>query len=167
MSETALARPILAPYCQGLGLDLGFGGDAIVPHALTFDTDPPYTHVGGDKQILKGHCRDLGFLCDESMDYLYSSHLLEDFWFAETQEILTEWRRVLKTGGLLVTCCPDQAVYVKHCEKTGQPYNMAHKEPTFSLSTFTEVVMRTGVWEVVYEDPLVATYSFHSVLRKV
>lgn len=167
MSETALARPILAPYCQGLGLDLGFGGDAIVPHALTFDMPQKYTTVGGDPQILQGDCRDLGFIRDGVLDFCYSSHLLEDLWFHELEATIREWRRVLKMGGVLVTCCPDQAVYVKHCEKTGQPYNQAHKEPSFSLSTFTEVVMRTGAWEVVYEDPLVATYSFHSVLRKI
>lgn len=167
MSETALAKPVLAQYCQGLGLDLGFGGDKIVPSALSFDTDPPYTHVGGDKQILKGDCRNLSFLCDESVDYLYSSHLLEDFWFKELDGILREWRRVLKVGGLLVTCCPDQQVYAKHCEVTGQPYNLAHKEALFSLSTFTEALTKVGNWETVYANPLVNTYSFHLVVRKV
>lgn len=167
MSETRLARKVLGKYCTGLGLDMGFGGDKITPEALSFDTDPPYTHVGGDKQILKGHCRDLGFLCDESLDYIYSSHLLEDFIFPEVEQILREWRRVLKPGGLLVTCCPDQQVYSAHCKRTGQPYNEAHKEDLFSLSTFNEVAMRVGRWETVYENPLVDTYSFHSVLKKI
>jgi predicted SAM-dependent methyltransferase len=166
MSETAAARHILAPYCKGLGLDLGFGGDKVVPEALSFDLHQKYTHVGGDAQILQGDCRNLSFICDGVLDYCYSSHLLEDLWFHELKQTLAEWRRVLKPGGLLITLCPDQQVYSFHCQRTGQPYNEAHKEPTFSLSTFTEVARSVGNWETVLEIPLFNTYSFVSILRK-
>ena len=33
-SETSAVRDLLAPYCAGDGLDLGYGGDPIVPHAI-------------------------------------------------------------------------------------------------------------------------------------
>lgn len=166
MSETALARPVLAQYCTGIGLDLGFGGDRIAPNAITFDLHSKYTNVGGDPQILQGDCRSLPFICDGVLDFCYSSHLLEDLWREELIQTLREWRRILKTGGLLVTCCPDQPVYKAHCQRTGQPYNEAHKEQEFSLSFFMECAREAGNWEEVYSNPLVNTYSFHSVLRK-
>lgn len=90
MSETRAARNELAPYCEGIGMDIGFGGDAIVPTAWTMDQYQPYTNVGGDKQMFRGDCRVLSFLCDETLDYLYSSHLIEDFLYPEIEQILRE-----------------------------------------------------------------------------
>lgn len=167
MSETAAARNELAPYCEGIGMDIGFGGDAIVPHAWTMDMPQPYTNVGGNKQMFKGDCRDLGFLCDETLDWLYSSHLIEDFLYPEIREILTEWRRVLKPGGLLITLAPDEKVYSAHCRETGQDYNLAHKNDDFSLKTFREPLAAVGNWEIVKEIPLFNTYSWALVARKV
>jgi ubiquinone/menaquinone biosynthesis C-methylase UbiE len=169
VSETAASREILAPYCVGLGLDLGFGGDAVVPTALTFDMPRPYTNVGGDRQILRGDCRNLSFLCDESLDYLYSSHLLEDWTYHDLATIiLPEWRRVLKTGGLLITNCPDQQRFLAHCERTGQGLNLAHKEPDFSLHTFKHnALYLVGPWETVFEQAEHGAYSWLLTVRKV
>lgn len=168
MSETASCRPFLAKYCEGLGLDVGYGGSAIVPSALTFDTDPPYTNVGSDKQILKGSCTNLGMFCDESLDYIYSSHLLEDFSFGDLVNVIKEWRRVLKVGGLLVTNCPDQQQFLAHIAVTGQGNNLAHKEQDFSLQNFKDrVLSHTGSWEIVYEKPDALPYSWYLVTRKI
>lgn len=166
MSETALARPKLAKYCEGVGLDLGFGGDAIVPTAITFDTDPPYAHVGGDKQIMKGDCRNLSMFCTESLDYLYQSHLAEDFEWQSLIQIVHEWRRVLKVGGYFVCCNPDEQVY--RSVTPPEIYNQAHKNADFNLQTFKDrVISQTGPWEIVYECPLIDTYSFHLVAKKI
>lgn len=168
MSETALARPLLTEFfTERPILDVGFGGTACHPEALTFDMAQGYcASLEGHAQFLKGDCRDLSFLCDGVIGTLYSSHLLEDFYFGEMEKILAEFRRVLKVGGTLITVCPDQQVYAAHCARTGQPYNEAHREPHMSLSTFSEVVNRVGNWETLLEIPLVNTYSFISVLRK-
>jgi predicted SAM-dependent methyltransferase len=167
MSETAAARPILAQYCTGFGLDMGFGGSAIVPDAITFDMPKGYCpSLEGHKQILQGDCRNLSFLCDEVFDYIYSSHLLEDFSYSELVPILKEWRRVLKKDGLLVTNCPDQQKFLRHCEATGQPLNLAHKEQDFSLANFRNVANQTGLWEEVFVEPNAGPYSFYIVLRK-
>ncbi len=169
MSETAAARPYLAKYCsEPLGMDIGFGGSAIVPHAITFDQVQPYTNVGGDKQMLRGDCRDLSFMCDESLSWLYNSHLIEDWLWQDIPPIIREWRRVLKTGGLWITCCPDEPIYSTHCKASGQDYNLAHKNADFTLATFKErVVNTTGPWEIVMENPLVNTYSWLLVCKKL
>ena len=44
---------------------------------------------------------------DEYADFIYAGHLLEHFRWKETKELLTEWRRVLKTGGKLCITVPD------------------------------------------------------------
>ena len=51
--------------------------------------------------------RDLGFLEDNSVDVLYSSHSLEYFDQIEVVDVLREWRRVLKKGGKLYISVPD------------------------------------------------------------
>jgi predicted SAM-dependent methyltransferase len=168
MSETAHGREYLAPYCEGLGLDIGFGGDAIVPHAITMDAHTPYTQVGGDKQILRGHCEDLSGFCDESLDFIYSSHLLEDFSYIHLRRILTEWRRVLKVGGRVITNCPNQKTFLAHCSRTGQGVNDAHHEPDFSIENFEEKVLGpTGPWETVFRMPEAHNYSWYLVVEKV
>lgn len=169
MSETALARPILAPFVKGpLILDMGFGGDLIVPEALGFDMPQPYTKVSGDSQTFKGTCKDLSFLCDQSVDTIHASHLLEDFSYKTLVKILAEWRRVLKPDGVLIVNCPDQPTYVKYCRENNHPYNEAHLEPTFSLATFKERVLRpTGPWEVIFEQPVALPYSWYLVVKKI
>lgn len=169
MSETSAARSVLAPFCQEKhGLDMGFGGDSIVPHAITFDMPKPYTNVGGDKQIMRGDCRNLGMFCDGAMDWIYSSHLIEDWKYRDIEMILTEWRRVLKPGGLLVTNCPDQQKFLSHCARTGQPLNMAHANADFSLANFIDKCLApTGPWETVFVEPEAGPYSFYIVVRKV
>jgi hypothetical protein len=168
MSETAAARPNLAKYCTGFGIDMGFGGSAIVPTALTFDMPTGYCpSFEGHKQIFQGDCRNLSFVCNEVFDYMYSSHLLEDFTYVELKQILIEWRRVIKTGGFLVTNCPDQQKFLAHCEKTGQPKNDAHKEQDFSLANFKKVVYGVGDWEEIFVEPNAGAYSWHLVLKKI
>lgn len=167
MSETADARPYLAKYCEGMGLDIGFGGDPIVPTAITFDRPEPYQKESLGRQILRGDCRKLYFFCNECLDYIYSSHLLEDFTYDELENILKEWRRVLKTNGLLVINCPDQQKFLAHCAKTGQGINLAHKEPDFSLKNFLTVAHKAGNWEQVYCLPEAGNYSWYLVLKRI
>lgn len=168
MSETAAARSTLAPFCKGFGIDMGFGGSAIVPEALTFDMPKGYCpSFEGHKQILRGDCRNLSFFCDEVCDYIYSSHLLEDFSYSELVPILREWRRILKKDGLLITNCPDQQKFLAHCKKTGQPLNLAHKEQDFSLHNFKKIANQVGKWEEVFVEPSAGAYSFYLVLKKI
>lgn len=172
MSETAACRDVLAPFCVGLGLDMGFGGSAIVPDAITFDMKNAYTSVGSDKQIMRGTASDLSMFCDDSLDYIYSSHLIEDWNYGDMALLLTEWRRVIKPGGLLITNCPDQQKFLAHVaahfKKTGQDINnLSHKEPDFGLAKFMDVLMFVGKWEVVKVWPAEGVYSWYLVVRKV
>jgi predicted SAM-dependent methyltransferase len=166
-SETTTSRHLLAPYCIGIGLDVGYGGEKIVDSAWAFDMPQPYTLVGSHRQQLRGDCRTFPFICDNALDYIYSSHVLEDFTYAELVPIIMEWRRILKPEGLIITNCPDQQRFLAHCAATGQGINEAHKESNFSLNTFNNnVLSATGSWKKVYEQDNFHKYSWLQVVQK-
>jgi len=162
MGETSLIREIAAPYCKGKGVDLGCGGDKVTPDTWGFDMPSPYTHVGDDIIELKGDARKLPFN-DGVLDYIFSSHLLEDF--PNTKEVIIEWLRVIKLGGVLVLYLPDEQVYKKHCRETGQSYNGAHSIENMSLAYIKQILSGLPV-EVIEEIELINTYSFFMVIWK-
>ncbi len=168
MSETALCRPRLAPYCQGIGLDVGFGGDPITPTSINVDLPEPYARVGdAPTHLYHVELWNMVAYGSDAWDYIFSSHLLEDFSYPRNRQIIHEWRRLLKPGGLLVLYGPDQGRYAAHCEATGQPQNPHHFEPDFGLATFWLAVLNpTGPWEIVHKNPAVDTYSWELVARK-
>jgi len=141
LSETSKHRHFFEPFTLGSGLDVGFGGDALVEHAITFDMPQPYTKVGDTIQHLGGDARDLPFK-KGTLDWIYSSHLIEDFTYEDLIPVLRGWVTIIKpVGGRLLLLAPDQQRFLAHCAKTGQPINEAHKEPDFSLGTFKKKVL--------------------------
>ena len=61
---------------------------------------------------------DLSFAEDDSVDLIYSSHVLEHFGRHEYRDVLREWYRVLKPGGVLRIAVPDfEAVVCYYTEK--------------------------------------------------
>jgi predicted SAM-dependent methyltransferase len=164
-SETSKCRARLAPYCTGFGVDVGPGGDPIVPAAVRVDLPQPYSHVGSMPVQLGGTATDLKWFRDGVLDYLYSSHVLEDF--QDTEQVLREWLRVLKPGGKLIIFCPDEQVYREHCKNTGQSYNTCHVHADFSLGFVKNVLSKIGGVRVVHEIALVDIYSWDLVVEKL
>jgi ubiquinone/menaquinone biosynthesis C-methylase UbiE len=102
---------------------------------------------------------------DNVLDYVYSSHLLEDF--IDTKTVLTEWLRVLKPGGRLIVFCPDEQIYREHCRRTKQPYNTQHKVDDFSLNKVKSVLAEIGGTKILHENPLIDIYSWELVAEKI
>lgn len=163
-SETSKCRPRLLRYCVGSGVDLGPGGDPITETAIRIDLPQPYSHVGLFPPQLTGDATKLIWFRDACLDYVYSSHLLEDF--EDTEPALIEWLRVLKPGGHLILFCPDEQVYRKHCRNTGQPYNQMHKQPDFSLAKVDGILARIGQSTTIHAVPLIDVYSWELVAKK-
>jgi autotransporter strand-loop-strand O-heptosyltransferase len=159
-SETSKARLLLSKFCLGYGIDIGMGGDKIVPHAIGIDLPSPYTNVGMDAIQLGGDGRNLKWFADETLDFVYSSHLLEDF--INTGEVLSEWARVLKKDGLLILLLPDEQVYRKYCRDRGQGTNEHHQIENFSA----EYVKTCMDLKCIYESGIINDYSFALVFRK-
>lgn len=125
-SETSKVRRLVIDYCQGHGCDIGFGGDKIKKtDCIGIDFAQPYAHTGKDSvDIACDVMKEKIPVADNTFDYVYTSHLIEDF--VDTKTALEEFIRILKPGGNLILVFPDQAVYEKYCRKHGQPLNLYH-----------------------------------------
>lgn len=85
--------------------------------------DKKRVHLGCGKRCLKGYIhvdladfphidhrhdiKTLPMFDDGSIDLMYASHVLEYFDRIEVIDVLKEWRRVLKTSGVLRLAVPD------------------------------------------------------------
>ena len=68
-------------YCNGKGLDVGYGGDLLISNCVGWDIED------GDAQYIKK-------IPDEDFDFLYSSHLLEHL--DDPNIAIKNWWRVIK-----------------------------------------------------------------------
>lgn len=169
MSETSHVVELLRPYIEKCmaGIDLGYGGHSIHPRAITLDLEDNmrYGKVGNDPQNLIGTADDLYWFHDNALDYVYSSHLLEDF--TDTVKVLKEWIRVLKIGGLLILLLPDEIVYRDYCKQYGTEPNQGH-HVIMSLNYLQDSISKTGksINEVKTVFPI-GCYSFLYIGEKV
>lgn len=155
MSETAKYRDFALSYCTGNGCDIGSGGDPIRPEAIQIELSEStyawYNSNHAPATPIQWHGDDaylhLPFK-DETLDYVYSSHLIEDF--LDWQPLLREWTRVLKIGGHLVLLAPEKERWNYAITHLGQPCNCQHRrEPV--LYELSNEVMRLGNMDVLFE----------------
>jgi predicted SAM-dependent methyltransferase len=163
-SETSKCRDRLAPYCAGYGVDIGFGGDPILESSIRVDYPTPYAHTGTQSVQLGGDASHLYWFADSVLDYVYSSHLLEDF--RDTSQVLKEWLRVVKPGGHLVIFCPDQRAYEAYCIKNNLTPNPNHAHADFSLDYVRKLIAEIGGTQEVHSRNLVNDYSWELVVVK-
>jgi SAM-dependent methyltransferase len=129
MYEVEKYRSIVLPWIRGNVLDLGSGGCPVVNRAIQVELPEAqysYYNSGAIPKVepqWRGDAFDLPFK-DGTVDTVFSSHLLEDV--KDWNPVLTEWVRVLKTGGRLVILIPDKERWLS-AVAAGQPPNCAHK----------------------------------------
>jgi predicted SAM-dependent methyltransferase len=82
---------------------------------------PGFTHIDAVEYPHVDHVAtidNLGFIGTDTVDLIYTCHVLEHFRRKDVGHVLTEWQRVLKPGGTLRVSVPDFArlcdVYQKH-----------------------------------------------------
>jgi SAM-dependent methyltransferase len=86
-----------------LKLNLGCG-DKILPGSVNVDVAE--SRAGERPDILCDLHRLTPFE-DDSVDEILSVHVVEHFWRWEVADVLREWIRVLKPGGLMILECPN------------------------------------------------------------
>ena len=103
---------------------------------------------------------DLGIFEDSSIDLIYACHVLEHFKRAEVDNVLTEWFRVLKPGGVLRIAVPGfeeiVAIYKKYKDLNlvlgplvgGQTYEYNFHYMVFDFKTLSEKLKKVGFGEV-------------------
>jgi len=115
--ETSKARgrrmreDFFSKYCVGRGLDIGYGGDLLSDNCMGWD----FEH--GDAQLLEG-------ISDQTIDFVYSSHVLEHV--EDACEALRNWYRVVRPGGYLILFVPDRDLYEKKLRLPSR-WNPDHK----------------------------------------
>jgi len=153
----------VAPYLRGRGLDVGAGTFKILPHAISVDNG--HHEIFG--QFIKPDVKvqdaeDLSVFGSQSMDFVYSSHLLEHL--VNPDKALKEWWRLLKPKGVLVMYLPHEDLY----PKMGEPgANTDHKH-NLNETKVIEWMKDAGKWdlEVCEVRDQDEEYSFLMVFRK-
>lgn len=80
---------------------------------------PEWIHIdGGDYDHLDySSLTNLNQFKDNTVDLIYASHVIEYFDRQEVEELLKEWRRVLKPSGILRLAVPNFEIMAKlYCE---------------------------------------------------
>jgi SAM-dependent methyltransferase len=133
-SETSKVRHLTLPWCVGKGCDIGFGGDKVrKDDCVGIDLPRPYAATGGDAvDVPCDVIREPIPVPSDSFDYVYSSHMIEDV--PDTTRVLSEFVRILRSGGNLVLVFPDQPAYERRCRETGQPLNTLHVHADMGLA---------------------------------
>lgn len=143
---------MISKYVEGKsGLDIGCGGWKIID-SIGIDIRPGMADIVGDvTNGLKSLLRKPGQRGKiKQYDYIFSSHLLEDFNKDDQIKLLEDWLSFLKVGGHLILYVPEKDIY-KDC-------NQAHKrefqkgdlEELFEIfnlkitDRFYESIARTG-----------------------
>lgn len=93
-------------FLCGLGLDVGPGTNKLSPNVLCTDW---YPHIGVD---LVWNCVDGGGryhypFSTNTFDFIFASHVIEDFDPSEIQFVFDELMRMIKPGGYFVILIPD------------------------------------------------------------
>jgi len=115
--ESRKIAHMIVPWTRGKGLDLGCGPERAYPHMIGMDGNR--ANSGGNGATIVGDCTKLGTFADASMDFVFSSHLLEHI--VDTRAALAEWWRVIKPGGSLVLYLPHRDFYPNIGEDGANP----------------------------------------------
>lgn len=152
------------------GIDIGFGGDPILQNAICMDLKEKYTInlIQTSQQNLYGDARNLYWFKDSCMDYVYSSHVLEDFDPIETKSVFLEWLRIVKRDGLLILDLPNERNYRGVCESRGYRSNPRHQILNMSIEYMIELTKNFGLQLIYSQDQLPPDgYSFLMIWRKL
>lgn len=89
-------------YLRGLGFEIGTGTNRLSPTVLGCDC---FNHPDAD---MVWNCLDAPYpFKEERFDFVFSSHVIEDFAPEEIPKVFAEWFRLVKRGGYLVLLVPD------------------------------------------------------------
>lgn len=124
-------------------LNLGCG-NKILPGYVNVDAVPYRDHTG--KQKDPDHIMDICKLTfeDNVADEILTVHVVEHFYPWDIQNVLKEWIRVLKPGGLMAIEVPNILYAAQELVKQGEIFNDKH----------SDMLMHLWYGDPVYGDPL-------------
>ena len=144
--EAAKVRWEIAEYTRGRVLDLGCGTNKCYPHFIGVDNGH-HAQFGLriKPDVFIKSCEKLDLFASQSMDGVFSSHLLEHFEHEKIPGILKEWLRVVKPGGHLVLYVPDDTEY----PKVGDPHANPDHKVNLNYEYVVEAMREAGSWDLI------------------
>lgn len=162
-SESKKCKWDIVPFTRGKGLELGCGTGKLFQHFIGIDS-------GKDARLFQApvvadilcDASDLSSFADGSMDFAFSSHVLEHI--QEYEAALKEWWRVIKPDGYLVLYLP-HADFYPHVGEPGANPDHVHD---FLPDDIIEAMQANGGWDLVVNEERNDRneYSFLQVYRK-
>lgn len=113
----------IVPYTRGRGLELGSGVQKLYPHFIGVDNKKDAALFGHpiNPDICVESAERMDFFASGSLDFIFSSHLLEHIEPERVTGALKEWMRILKPKGFLTLYLPDEDEYPKVGENGANP----------------------------------------------
>lgn len=161
-NEALKVRWDIVPYTRGRGLDIGCGPQKPFAHFIGVDNCHHRVFGYDIRPDVQAEADDLSMFSSRSMDFVFSSHLLEHIDDAEAA--LREWWRVLKVGGYLVLYLPHKRFY----PNVGHPGSNPDHRHDFKPSDIVGYMEGNGGWTLLVNEERNGAdeYSFLQVYRK-
>jgi SAM-dependent methyltransferase/ADP-heptose:LPS heptosyltransferase len=167
-SESRKCAWAIAPYTRGRGLDLGCGPQKTYRHFIGVDSGKDTELFGTPitPDVRLDDCADLSLFGDASMDFVFSSHLLEHL--DDPVRVLMEWWRVIKPGGHLVLYLPHKDFYPNIGTPGANPDHLHDFLPDDIIEVMHEAVSDAPGWNLLVNENRNDhdEYSFLQVYRK-
>lgn len=167
-NEAAKIKYDIVPYTRGRGLDLGCGPHKAFPHFTGVDNGDHARRFGWQfkPDVMVDTCEKLSLFADDSMDFVFSSHLLEHI--TECGDALREWWRVIKPGGYLLLYLPHKEFYPNIGEPGSNPDHKHDFVPNDVIKMMKRVAQGESGFELVENENRNEgrEYSFYQVYRK-
>lgn len=166
-NESAKIRWEIVKYTRGRGLDIGCGSWKQFPHFIGVDNKVDNQLFGQNitPDVTVETAEKLDVFASQSMDFVFSSHLLEHINPESVGACLKEWLRVIKNRGYLVLYLPDEDEY----PKIGQPGANPDHKWNVNYVRLIDYMKTAGSWDLIdfqkrREDK---EYSLYFVFQKV
>lgn len=175
-NESGKIKWEIVKWTRGRGLDVGAGMWKTYPHFIGVDnkTDEMRLNQPIKPDVVVDTGAKLDMFASGSMDFVFSSHLLEHFDPEDVPAALKEWMRVIKSRGYLVLYLPDEDEYPK-CKEESRGFmkyeegcNRDHRW-NVNYDRVVELMKGVGGWDLVdfQKRNKDMEYSLYFVFQKV
>lgn len=147
-NEAAKVKYEIVHFTRGKGIDLGCGPNKAFPHMIGIDSgkDTELFGVEMKPDVVCEDASNLDFIDDATLDFIFSSHLVEHL--NNAQEALINWWSKIKTGGHLVLYYPDPNEY----PRIGQPGSNPDHKADYQPEDMIAMMERVGSWDLLVNE---------------
>lgn len=147
-NESGKVKWEIVQWTRGRGLDIGCGVHKTFPHFIGVDNKKDTALFGQpiNPDIAVETAERLDVFASGSLDFCFSSHLLEHIEYEKVPAALKEWMRVIRHRGFLVLYLPDEDEY----PKIGEPGANPDHQWNVGYDRVLEAMKATGSsWDLV------------------